>query len=124
VGPWYTQVQGVVRDALDRIDNPLTRGVGAGALTAGLIAATTAFGPVGVVGTGWWLVYTVAGGTFGLETGRHLLQFWRRLPRTKRRVLAEQLETLALALRRGVISQDEHDRQAKQLVAEALDTEP
>jgi hypothetical protein len=121
--PWYTQVEGVVRNALDRVDNPLTRGVGAGALTAALIAATTAFGPIGVVGTGWWLVYAVASGTFGLETSKLLLGLWRDTPRAKRQRLAEQLETLRIALERGAITEQERDREAKALVSRALDAE-
>ena len=48
----------------EQIDNPLTRGILAGAFTAACIAGTTAFAPVGAVGaTGWTVVYTVAGGT-------------------------------------------------------------
>jgi hypothetical protein len=121
--PWYTQVEGVVRNALDRVDNPLTRGVGAGALTAALIAATTAFGPIGVVGTGWWLVYTVAGGTFGLETSKLLIGLWRNTPLAKRHRLAAQLETLRLALEKGAITEQERDREASVLVSRALGLE-
>lgn len=51
------------------IDNPLTRGILAGAFTAAAIASTTAFAPIGAVGAaGWYVVYSVAGGTAAIDT--------------------------------------------------------
>jgi len=50
------------------VDTPLVKGVLAGAVTAAVIASTTAFAPVGAVGaTGWLVVYGVAAGSTLLE---------------------------------------------------------
>jgi len=47
-------------DLLKAVDNPITKGLLAAGGATGLIAATTAFAPVGVVGAaGWTLVYWV-----------------------------------------------------------------
>lgn len=49
---------------LKYVDNPLVKGVAAGVVTAGLLAASPAYAPIGVVGaTGWLIVKGVAIGT-------------------------------------------------------------
>ncbi|MEZ4328678.1 MAG: hypothetical protein R3B40_25865 [Polyangiales bacterium] len=63
----------------DRIDNPIMNGIVAAGATTAIIASTTAFAPVGIVGAaGWTVVYGVGLATTawdGLErytcTGRH-----------------------------------------------------
>jgi len=59
---------------LRHLDNPLVKGVAAGAFTATAIAATTAFAPIGVVGAaGWTVVYGVAAGTAVLDAAERWL---------------------------------------------------
>lgn len=63
----------------DRIDNPIVNGVMAAGATAAIIAGTTAFAPVGIVGAaGWTVVYGVGlltaawdGAERCTGTGRH-----------------------------------------------------
>jgi len=50
------------------LDNPFIKSLLAGAAAVGILLATPAFAPVGVVGaTGWIVVYIVSGGTFSTD---------------------------------------------------------
>jgi len=61
------------KEILKIVDNPIVKGIAAGAVTASLIAATTAFAPVGAVGAaGWYVVYGAAGGTALYETVKEI----------------------------------------------------
>lgn len=92
------------------LDNPICKGVFAGLVTAGGIAATTAFAPIGVVGaTGWAVVYTVAGGTFTWEALKAYLQF----SELKKKQFDEEIGKLKKLLDENVLSKAEFDTRAK-----------
>lgn len=72
-----TNWMGAITSQVPGTDNPFVRAVGAGASTAALIAGTTAFAPVGAVGAGWALVYSISGGTLTYETVEEFFEYYQ-----------------------------------------------
>jgi hypothetical protein len=115
--PWFKQVKAIIDQVIGRIDNPLTRAVGAGALTAGAIAATTAFGPIGVVGAvGWIVVYAVTGGTLTIETGKNILEWYKRSDHAKQKAFKKKIENLKELLDDGLITKEAFDSAVEKII--------
>ncbi len=101
---------------LNAVDNPITRGVLAAGGTAALIAATTAFAPVGVVGAaGWTLVYWVFGGTVTLDVAKRMWNLYSNLSAEKRSMFNGEMDKLKRLFEDGAISKDEFNSKAKNL---------
>ena len=101
---------------LDAIDNPIIRGVLAAGGTAALIAATTAFAPVGVVGaTGWTLVYWVFGGTVTLDAARRMWDVYTKMSTEKREMFDKEMDKLKRMLDEGAVSKDQFNEMAQKL---------
>ncbi len=101
---------------LNAVDNPITRGLIAAGGTTALIAATTAFAPVGVVGAaGWTLVYWVFGGTVTLDAARRMWNLYTNLSAERRNMFNEEMDKLKRLLEDGAISKDEFNYKAKNL---------
>lgn len=99
-------------DKFGLVNNPITKAVGAGLLTAAGIAATTAFAPMGVVGaTGWVVVYLVSGGTFSWEA----LKAYRNFSSEDKAKFDIEIKKLKTLLDNDVISKEEFNRRTKDL---------
>ncbi|PSW13418.1 hypothetical protein C9J01_11320 [Photobacterium rosenbergii] len=105
-----------VEKFLDAVDNPIMRGVLAAGGTAALIAATTAFAPIGVVGaTGWTLVYWVFGGTITLDAARRMWDVYTKMSTEKREQFDKEMDKLKRMLDDEAISKEEFNEMAKNL---------
>ena len=101
---------------LSAVDNPVIKGVLAAGGTAALIAATTAFAPVGVVGAaGWTLVYWIFGGTVTLDTARRLWYIYTKLSSEKKVKFNEEMDKLKRLLEEGAISKYDFNEKAKNI---------
>lgn len=101
---------------LEAVDNPITRGILAATGTVGVIAATTAFAPVGVVGAaGWTLVYWVFGGTVSIDAARRMWKIYTELSKEKREQFDKEMDKLKRMLDEKAITKDRFDELANKL---------
>jgi len=117
------QIRGLVATFVPKAlaDNVFVKALMAGAAAAGILLATPAFAPVGVVGaTGWLIVYIVTGGTFTFEVAQRAWRSWRRLEDGRRQAVDHQLESLKDAFDRGMLDEQEYKRRARGLLDELL----
>ncbi|WP_405630867.1 hypothetical protein [Pseudoalteromonas sp. Ld20] len=103
-------------DLLKGVDNPITKGLMAAGGTAGLIALTTAFAPIGVVGAaGWTLVYWVFGGTVTYDTAKRMWESYNNMTKENKSSFDEEMNKLKRMLDEEAISKEEFNLQAKSL---------
>lgn len=101
---------------LSSIDNPIVKGILAAGGTAGLIATTTAFAPIGVVGAGGWaLVYWVFGGTIALETAKEMWVIYNRMTKENKSLFDEEMNKLKRLLDEEAILKEEFNLRANRL---------
>ena len=101
---------------LKAVDNPIMKGVLAAGGTTALIAATTAFAPIGVVGAaGWTLVYWVFGGTVTLDTAKRMWDSYRKMTKENKSRFDDEMNKLKRMLDEEAISKEEFNLQAKSL---------
>ena len=92
------------------------KGVIAAGGTAALIAATTAFAPVGIVGAaGWTLVYWVFGGTVTIDSAIRLWKVYKSLSTEKKQNFDDEMERLKRMLDNNVITKEEFSGKAKKI---------
>lgn len=99
-------------------DNPFVRAVGAGATSAALIAGTTAFAPVGAVGAGWALVYSVSGSTLTYETVKEFVEYYKQAEEEKQKEFDLKKSRLQDLRDEGAISEEEFGQRMRDLVEE------
>ncbi|MCA9626617.1 MAG: hypothetical protein KC766_03075 [Myxococcales bacterium] len=103
-------------------ENPFVTALLAGAAAVGVLLATPAFAPIGVVGaTGWVVVYLVTGGTFSYEVVKKAWAAWREMTADRRDDLDAKLEQLRKARDEGALSEDEYKARAKKLLDEVFE---
>lgn len=103
-------------DLLKGVDNPIMKGVIAAGGTAGLIAVTTAFAPIGVVGAaGWTLVYWVFGGTVTYDAAKRMWDSYNNMSKENKPRFEEEMNKLKRMLDEKAISKEEFNLQAKSL---------
>ncbi|MCL1078708.1 SHOCT domain-containing protein [Parashewanella spongiae] len=101
---------------LTAVDNPIMKGVLAAGGTAAIIAATTAFAPIGVVGAaGWTLVYWVFGGTITLDTAKRLWDVYTKMSSEKRKKFDDEMDKLKRLFDEGAITKEEFNAKAKSM---------
>jgi hypothetical protein len=103
-------------ELLKAVDNPIMKGVIAAGGTAGLIAVTTAFAPIGVVGAaGWTLVYWVFGGTVTFDAAKRMWDSYNKMTKENKSSFDEEVNKLKRMLDEEVLSKEEFNSQAKAL---------
>ncbi|WP_084184692.1 SHOCT domain-containing protein [Desulfonatronum thiodismutans] len=104
-------------------ENPFVTSLLAGAAAIGILLATPAFAPLGVVGaTGWIIVYAVTGGTLGIETIRKIWNVRQHMSEEKRKDVDTRLEILKKMRDDGAIDDEEYKMRSKKILDEFLGT--
>ena len=123
-----TQVANITDKSVDKIlntikaiDNPLTRGIGAGAMVAGALFSLPIFGPIGAVGfTGFWIICGVAIATATGESLKTIMKLYLELPKSDRRKFKDRVWLLKNLKKEKAITEDEFKKMMKELVQEHL----
>lgn len=90
-------------------DNPFINSLLAGAAAIGILLATPAFAPVGVVGaTGWVIVYVATGGTFSLELFRRAWRKWNDMSEAQKKAVDDELERLKNLHDSGALTDEDY----------------
>ena len=98
-------------------ENPFVNSLLAGAAAIGILVATPAFAPVGVVGaTGWVIVYVVTGGTFSMELIRTSWKRWHELSDAQRDRVDKNLERLKKQHDNGALTDEQYRERAQALL--------
>jgi hypothetical protein len=98
----------------DYRDNPFVKALLAGAAAIGILLATPAFAPIGVVGaTGWIIVYLVTGGTFTFDIAKKAWAAWRDMSDSRRKDIDDELARLKKARDDGALSEEEYRSRAQ-----------
>ncbi len=101
---------------LKAVDNPIMKGVLAAGGATALIAATTAFAPIGVVGAaGWTLVYWVFGGTVTLDAAKRMWDSYKNMTKENKTRFDEEMNKLKRMLDEEAISREEFNEKAKSI---------
>ena len=101
---------------LKAVDNPIMKGVLAAGGTTALIAATTAFAPIGVVGAaGWTLVYWVFGGTVSYDLAHKMWKNYNKMSKENRELFDSELDKLKRMLDEEAITKEEFNTKANSL---------
>lgn len=102
-------------------DNPFVSSLAAGAAAIGILVATPAFAPIGVVGaTGWVIVYLVTGGTFSMELVRRAWKRWNDMSESERKAVDDELERLKKLHDSGGLDDEEYKRRVKEVLDRSI----
>ena len=113
------QIPQIIKNFIPKeyLENPFVKALVAGAAAVGILLATPAFAPIGVVGaTGWIIVYIVAGGTFSFETVKKAWHAWNEMDESQRSKIDDSLARLKKAKDDGALSEAEYKARVQALL--------
>lgn len=103
------------------LDNPFVKALLGGAAAVGILLATPAFAPVGVVGaTGWIIVYIVTGGTFSMDLFKRAWDAWREMGAERQREIDAELKRLKEARDNEALTDEEYRKRVQEILDGAI----